>query len=81
MSKNSASAYFMYRTFMFKNKKLRFSGWQTDKIIRLFKKEDAYYNHEKIVHEKLIVNGEIGKLKNKLNSLFLFRVMRIISKK
>jgi glycosyltransferase involved in cell wall biosynthesis len=63
---DSASAYFMYRTFMFQNKKLRFSGWQTDKIIRLFKKEEAHYNHEKIVHEKLIVSGTIGKLKNKL---------------
>ena len=64
--KNTASAYFMYRTFMFQNKKLRFSGWQTDKIIRLFKKEEAHYNHEKIVHEKLIVSGTIGKLNNKL---------------
>lgn len=63
---NSAAAYFMYRTFMFKNKKLHFSGWQTDKIIRLFKKENAIYNHEKIVHEKLIVEGNTGKLKNKL---------------
>lgn len=63
---NNISAYYMYRTFMFKNKRLRFSGWQTDKIIRLFKKENSYYNHEKIVHEKLIINGEAGKLKNKL---------------
>jgi glycosyltransferase involved in cell wall biosynthesis len=64
--KNSASAYFMRRNFMFENKKLRFSGWQTDKIIRLFKKENASYNIKKIVHEKLIVNGRIGKLKNRL---------------
>lgn len=64
--KDSAAAYFMYRTFMFKGKKLRFSGWQTDKIIRLFRKENAFYNHEKIVHEKLIVKGEVSKLKNKL---------------
>lgn len=64
--KDSASAYFMYRTFMFKNEKLHFSGWQTDKIIRLFRKENAFYNHEKIVHEKLIVKGQISKLKNKL---------------
>jgi len=63
---NSASAYFVRRNFMFQNKKLRFSGWQTDKIIRLFRKENATYNHEKIVHEKLIVNGKISKLKNKL---------------
>ncbi|AWK05245.1 glycosyl transferase [Flavobacterium crocinum] len=59
-------AFFMNRIFMFNHKRLRFSGWQTDKIIRLFKKENAFYNHEKIVHEKLIINGETGKLKNKL---------------
>ncbi|AXB57224.1 glycosyltransferase family 2 protein [Flavobacterium fluviale] len=64
--KDCASAYFVRRNFMFKNKKLRFSGWQTDKIIRLFKKENAIYNDEKIVHEKLIVNGKIGQLKTKL---------------
>jgi glycosyltransferase involved in cell wall biosynthesis len=63
---DSCPAYFMYRNFIFENKKLRFSGWQTDKIIRLFKKENAIYNIEKIVHEKLIVNGKIGKLKHKL---------------
>jgi glycosyltransferase involved in cell wall biosynthesis len=63
---DSYPAYFMYRNFIFENKKLRFSGWQTDKIIRLFKKENAIYNIEKIVHEKLIVNGKIGKLKHKL---------------
>lgn len=64
--KDSFSAYYVYRTFMFKNKKLRFSGWQTDKIIRLFKKDNTFYNHEKIVHEKLITEGETGKLRNKL---------------
>jgi glycosyltransferase involved in cell wall biosynthesis len=64
--KNAASAYFVRRNFMFQNKQLHFSGWQTDKIIRLFRKEDAIYNHEKIVHEKLIVNGKIGKLKSKM---------------
>lgn len=64
--KNTASAYFVRRNFMFENKKLRFSGWQTDKIIRLFKKENAFYNHEKIVHEKLIVAGKTAKLKNRL---------------
>lgn len=62
----SAAAYFMYRDFIFEDKKLRFSGWQTDKIIRLFKKENAAYNLNKIVHEKLIVKGEIKILKNRL---------------
>ncbi|TDE30354.1 MULTISPECIES: glycosyltransferase family 2 protein [Flavobacterium] len=64
--KESHSAYYFYRTFMFENKKLRFSGWQTDKIFRLFQKEKVHYALHKTVHEKLIVTGTIGKFKNKL---------------
>ncbi|WP_343705851.1 glycosyltransferase family 2 protein [Flavobacterium sp.] len=65
-SENTASAYFIYRIFMFKNSRLNFSGWQTDKIFRLFDKSKCRYNEERTVHEKLIVNGEIATLKNKL---------------
>lgn len=65
-SKKPASAYFIYRTFMFKNRKLNFSGWQTDKIFRLFNKSNCRYNEERMVHEKLIVNGSVSALKNKI---------------
>ncbi len=65
-SKNTHSAYWNYRSFMFKNKRLYFSGWQTDKVQRLFKKSQCKFIQEKIVHEKLEVNGTQGKLKNKL---------------
>jgi glycosyltransferase involved in cell wall biosynthesis len=65
-SPNPSSAYFVHRICMFKNKKIRFSGRQTDKIFRLFNKVNAFYDIKKIVHEKLIVNGSIGSLKNKL---------------
>lgn len=64
--RDAHSAYYMSRTFMFKNSKLLFSSWQTDKIIRLFQNNKASYSEQKIVHEKLLVTGEIGKLKNKL---------------
>lgn len=64
--KNPFSAYLFYRTFMFQDKKLHFSGWQTDKIFRLFQKEKARYTTDRLVHEKLTVDGKIGKLKNKL---------------
>lgn len=60
------SAYLFYRKFFFKRKVLRFSGWQTDKIFRLFKKDDVRYTHKRLVHEKLEVNGKIGVLKPKL---------------
>lgn len=64
--KNAASAYLICRTFMFKKSKLNFSGWQTDKIFRLFNKTKCRYTEDKMVHEKLIVNGEIATLKNKI---------------
>ncbi len=65
-SENAASAYFVYRIFMFKNSRLNFSGWQTDKIFRLFNKSKCRYNEERTVHEKLIVNGPIVTLKHKI---------------
>jgi glycosyltransferase involved in cell wall biosynthesis len=65
-SPNPASAYLFYRTFIFKKGKLHFSGWQTDKIYRLFNKNKCNYTEERLVHEKLNVDGVVGTLKNKL---------------
>lgn len=65
-NKTKFNAYYFKRSFMFSNDKLYFSGWQTDKIIRLFRKENATYSLQKTVHEKLNTTGEIGKLKNNL---------------
>jgi glycosyltransferase involved in cell wall biosynthesis len=63
---NPDNAYLFYRKFMFKQAVLRFSGWQTDRIFRLFNKNYAHYTTERLVHEKLDVEGSIGTLKNKL---------------
>lgn len=60
------SAYLFYRKFYFKDEVLRFSGWQTDRIFRLFKKDKCRYIHKHLVHEKLDVDGKIGTFKNKL---------------
>ncbi len=64
--KETASAYFFLRTFMFKNKVLRFSGWQTDKNYRLFRKSKVQFAKDRIVHETLIVDGPSKTLKNRL---------------
>ncbi|MEA1787124.1 glycosyltransferase family 2 protein [Arenibacter sp. GZD96] len=63
---STASAYFFYRTFMFKNKVLHFSGWQTDKNYRLFKKDKVAFTQDRIVHETLVVDGVSATLQNKL---------------
>lgn len=64
--KYAADAYFFYRKFIFQGKPLHFSGWQTDKNIRLFKKNKAKYTEKRLVHEVLRVDGTISSLKNKL---------------
>ena len=63
---NDTSAYFFLRTFMFKDKVLRFSGWQTDKNYRLFQKNKVQFAKDRIVHETLIVDGPSRTLKNRL---------------
>ncbi|NKI26285.1 glycosyltransferase [Arenibacter sp. 6A1] len=62
----TADAYYFYRTFMFKDKILRFSGWQSDKNYRLFKKSKVHFTQERIVHETLVVDGKSDTLKHKL---------------
>lgn len=64
--KSECNAYLFRREFMFKNRKLRFSGLQTDAIFRLFNKNFAHYSREKLVHEKLEVEGSVATFKNKL---------------
>ena len=45
---------------------MRFSGWQTDKNYRLFRKSKVKFSEEKLVHETLDVNGSSGILSEKL---------------
>ncbi len=62
----NSSAFYFYRTFMFKNQVLRFSGWQTDKNYRLFRKSKVHFSQERIVHETLVVRGRSDYLHNRL---------------
>ncbi|MEY8761158.1 glycosyltransferase family 2 protein [Chryseobacterium tongliaoense] len=59
-------AYYFYRKFFFANKPINYSGTQSDKNFRLFRKSKARYISGKKVHETLEVNGSVGILKNKL---------------
>ena len=63
---NACEAYWFYRKFMFENEKLNFSGWQTDKNHRLFKKSKVKFTDTKLVHETLEVDGKSASLNAKL---------------
>jgi len=57
-------AYKIPRHFVFKDKVMRFSGLQTDRVFRLFKKGITKYQEDKLVHELLDFKGEFGVLKH-----------------
>ena len=59
-------AYYFYRKFYFAGNPINFSGTQTDKNFRLFRKSKCRYVADKKVHETLAVNGSIGVFNNKL---------------
>ncbi len=61
----SAVAYFVKRELYFSGKRIKFSGFQTDWIIRLFHKGYCKYN-ENLVHETIQANGKTKKLKTRL---------------
>ena len=64
-SNTTASGFWIKRENYFMGKKVRFSGWRGDKVIRLFKRDECRYE-DKYVHEEIISKGEIGTLKNKI---------------
>lgn len=67
LSSNSPSheAYWIYRRNHFMGKEIRYSGWQSDKVIRLFKTGSCLYE-SKQVHEEMECSSEVGVLKHKL---------------
>lgn len=64
--KDRKDAYFFYRQFYFEGRPIRYSGTQTDKNYRLFRKSKCRYLQEKKVHETLEVHGIVGTLKHRL---------------
>ena len=59
-------AYYFYRKFYLAGQPVNFSGTQTDKNFRLFRRSKCRYIADKKVHETLEVEGTTGVLQNKL---------------
>lgn len=60
-----ADAYYIRRQLYFMGKKIKYSGFQTDWVIRIFKKSCGKYDGN-LVHETLKVLGTTGKLKTRV---------------
>lgn len=64
-SSTKISAFWIYRTNHFMGKLIKYSGWQSDKVMRLFKRDECRY-HDVFVHEELTTEGIVAKLEAKL---------------
>jgi glycosyltransferase involved in cell wall biosynthesis len=64
-TKPEEEAFWIGRDNYFMNKQIRFSGWQGDAVIRLFKRDHCRYE-EKAVHAEIITNGKVGRLTGRL---------------
>jgi glycosyltransferase involved in cell wall biosynthesis len=60
-------AYGIRRNFYFKDKLIRFSGYQTNIVFRLFHKDHSHFDEHKKVHETLIINGKTKNLQQKID--------------
>jgi glycosyltransferase involved in cell wall biosynthesis len=58
------TGYWIYRMNHFMGERVKYSGWQNDKVIRLFRKDHCKYE-DKMVHAEIVTDGEVGFLKNK----------------
>ena len=58
--------FFVYRTFYFKGRRIKHGGWQTDKVVRLFRKDCCRYDG-RLVHEQIEATGKLGYLNHKLD--------------
>ena len=59
----NCNGFWIPRQNYFLGKRVKFSGWQNDKVLRLFNKNKCRYNG-KLVHEKIACQGKTGNFKN-----------------
>ncbi|QFZ53392.1 glycosyltransferase family 2 protein [Oceanihabitans sp. IOP_32] len=60
------AAFMVKRLYFFKQKRIRFSGFQTDTTYRLFRKNKVKYIEDKIVHEMPEIDGASQILKHNM---------------
>ncbi|MEH0007151.1 MAG: glycosyltransferase family 2 protein [Flavobacteriales bacterium] len=60
------AGYWIYSTYHFMGRRIKYSGWQTYKKICLFQRDKAHYTG--LVHEKMHIDGPVGFLKNKMEN-------------
>jgi glycosyltransferase involved in cell wall biosynthesis len=62
----ACKGYAIPRINYYMGKRVRYSGWQNDEVLRFFHRDSSSYE-DKRVHAKLIVNGKTGRLSHPIH--------------
>ena len=62
VARNDRDGYWLKRRNIFLGKRVRYCGWQRDRVLRLFRRERGHYP-PRTVHEKLRLDGKAGRLR------------------
>ena len=65
VDKGTSDAYALRRKNIYRGQWIRHSGWWPDWVTRLFRKNGARFN-DRVIHEALVLEGPIGRLKEPL---------------
>jgi len=65
ISDPGAEVYAMKRKNIYRNQWIRHSGWYPDRVKRVFKKGETYFN-DRVIHDSLETKSRVGKLSNPL---------------
>ncbi|MGD9923847.1 MAG: glycosyltransferase family 2 protein [Pseudorhodoplanes sp.] len=74
-----AEAYEMPRLSTFCGREMRHSGWYPDYVLRLFRRDRARFSDD-LVHERVICDGEVGRLKQPLTHHPVLRLEDALSR-
>ncbi|WP_366184518.1 glycosyltransferase family 2 protein [Flavobacterium ovatum] len=61
------AAYKVKRNFIFQGKDIKYGGWQSDKVIRLFNKKNCSYIGDLVPKSIVVSTGSVGQLKKIVN--------------
>jgi len=65
---NERDGYWLKRRNIFLGKRVRFCGWQRDRVLRLFRRSKGHYP-PRAVHERLALDGRTGRLRGPLDHI------------
>jgi glycosyltransferase involved in cell wall biosynthesis len=65
VARDDGDGYWLKRNNIFLGKRVRYCGWQRDRVLRLFRQSKGRYP-PRSVHERLLLEGKTGKLRSPL---------------